>query len=113
MSREMNKAEMDRFEEKFCYKPTGLKTSIDMLAVFVHKDNPIKSLTLAQVDAIFSKTRKAGHEKDITTWGDLGLEGEWANKPINLYGRNASSGTYGFFKEHVLLNGDFKDANKE
>src|SRR4029077_13154693 len=113
MSRPMKQAEIDKFEEKFGYKPTGLATSIDMLAVYVHKDNPIKSLTLPQLDAIFSKTRKAGYAKDITTWGDLGLEGEWADKPISLYGRNSASGTYGFFKEHVLLNGDFKDSVKE
>ena len=84
-----------------------------MLAVYVHKDNPIKSLTLQQVDAVFSKTRKAGNEKDIRTWGDLGLEGEWADKPISLFGRNAASGTYGYFKEHVLLNGDYKATVKE
>lgn len=113
MSRPMKKAEIDEFEKKFGYPPTAIPTSLDMLAVYVHKDNPLKSLTMAQVDAIFSKTRKAGSEKDITTWGDLGLEGVWADKPINLYGRNAASGTYGYFKEHALLSGDFKDAVKE
>jgi phosphate transport system substrate-binding protein len=113
MSRPMKQAEIDRFEEKFGYKPVGLPTSIDMLAVYVHKDNPIQSLTMQQVDAIFSKTRKAGHNKDINTWGELGLEGEWADKPISLYGRNSASGTYGYFKEHALLNGDYKDAVKE
>ena len=113
MSRPMKKAEIDDFEKKFNYPPTTLSTCVDTLAVYVHKDNPIKSLTLGQIDAIFSKTRKAGTDKDITTWGDLGLEGDWAKKPINLYGRNSASGTYGFFKEHVLLNGDYKDAVKE
>jgi phosphate transport system substrate-binding protein len=113
MSRPMKQAEMDAFEKVFGYKPTGLPTSIDMLAVYVHKDNPIKSLTLQQVDAIFSKTRKGGYGKDIRTWGDLGLEGAWANMPVSIYGRNSASGTYGFFKEHVLLNGDYKDAVKE
>ena len=48
-----------------------------------------------------------------TTWGQLGLTGEWAAKPISLYGRNSASGTYGFFKEHTLKNGDFKDSVKE
>jgi phosphate transport system substrate-binding protein len=84
-----------------------------MLAVYVHKDNPLKGLTLQQVDAIFSKTRNGGYEKDIVTWGDLGLTGEWANKPISLYGRNSASGTYGFFKEHALFKGDYKDSVKE
>jgi len=113
MSRPMKSSEVADFEKKFGYKPTSLPTSIDMLAVFVHKDNPIKSLTLAQADAIFSKTRKRGAEKDVRTWGDLGLKGQWANKPISIYGRNSASGTYGFFKEHVLGNGDYKDSVKE
>ncbi len=113
MSRPMKDKEIDAFEKQYGYKPTALPTSIDMLAVYVHKDNPIKGLTLAQVDAIFSKNRKAGYAKDIVTWGDAGLTGEWADKPISLYGRNSASGTYGFFKEHVLANGDYKDSVKE
>lgn len=113
MSREMKGAEVDEFEKKVGYKPTALPTSIDMLAVYVHKDNPIASLTLQQVDAIFSKTRKGGAANDIRTWGELGLTGEWASKPISLYGRNSASGTYGYFKEHALFKGDFKDSVKE
>jgi phosphate transport system substrate-binding protein len=113
MSREMKSQEIDEFEAKYGYKPTGLRTSIDMLAVYVHKDNPIQELSLQQIDAIFSKTRKGGAAEDITTWGQLGLTGEWANKPISLYGRNSASGTYGYFKEHALFKGDFKDGVKE
>ncbi len=113
MSRPMKAKEIDDFEKKFGYKPTAIPTSIDMLAVYVHKDNPIKSLSFEQVDAIFSKTRKRGFAKDIVTWGDLGASGEWADKQISIYGRNAASGTYGYFKEHVLQNGDFKDSVKE
>jgi phosphate transport system substrate-binding protein len=113
MSREMKPSEIDDFEKKFGYKPTGLKVAIDMLAVYVHKDNPIKELSLEQVDAIFSKNRKGGFEKDITTWGDLGLKGEWADRPISLYGRNAASGTNAFFKEHALFGGDYKATVKE
>ena len=113
MSRDMKNQEIDQFEAKYGYKPTGLRTSIDMLAVYVHKDNPIQSLTLQQVDAIFSKTRKGGLDKDIRTWGDLGLTGDWADKPISLYGRNSASGTYGYFKEHALFKGDYKDEVKE
>jgi len=113
MSRRMKSREVDSFEKKYGYKPTFLRTSIDMLAVYVNKDNPIKGLSLQQVDAIFSKTRKGGHAKEIRTWGELGLTGEWANKPISLYGRNSASGTYGFFKEHALFEGDYKDSVKE
>jgi phosphate transport system substrate-binding protein len=113
MSRAMKGTEIDAFEKKFGYKPTQFRTSIDALAVFVNKDNPISCLTLEQVEQIFSKSRRASHQGDIKTWGDLGLTGEWANKPISLYGRNSASGTYGFFKEHVLKNGDYKDTVKE
>ena len=113
MSREMKGAEIDAFEGRYGYKPTALGTSIDMLAVYVHKDNPVKGMTMQQVDAIFSKNRKGGYAQDIATWGQVGLSGEWANRPISLYGRNSASGTYGFFKEHALFKGDYKDSVKE
>jgi phosphate transport system substrate-binding protein len=113
MSRPMKGTEIDAFEKKFGYKPTGLRSAVDALAVFVNKDNPIKCLTIAQVDAIFSKSRRYGHKEDIRTWGQLGLTGDWANRPISLFGRNSASGTYGFFKDHALKNGDYKDELKE
>ncbi|MBM3382719.1 MAG: PstS family phosphate ABC transporter substrate-binding protein [Betaproteobacteria bacterium] len=113
MSRPMKNEEISAFKAKFGYDPTPVKTSLDVLAVYVHRDNPIKSLSLQDVDAIFSKTRKSGAKKDIATWGDLGLTGEWANKPIQLYGRNSASGTYGYFKENALAKGDLKDTVKE
>ena len=113
MSRPMKGKEVDDFEKKFGYKPVPIRSAVDALAVFVHKDNPIKCLTLQQVDAIFSKTRKGGVDKDVTTWGQIGLAGEWASRPISLYGRNSASGTYGFFKEVTLFNGDYKDSVKE
>ncbi|MDQ3171442.1 MAG: PstS family phosphate ABC transporter substrate-binding protein [Acidobacteriota bacterium] len=113
MSRPMRATEIDQFEARHGYKPTELKTSYDALAVYVHKDNPIEKLTLAQVEAIFGKSRRRGHKQSVTTWGQLGLTGDWANRPISLYGRNSASGTYGFFKEHVLKNGDYRDTVKE
>ncbi|HEY2773159.1 MAG TPA: phosphate ABC transporter substrate-binding protein [Candidatus Binatia bacterium] len=112
MSRPMKDEEIAAFRTAFGYAPTVVATSIDSLAVFVNKDNPIKSLTFEQIDGVFSKTHASGG-KDIVTWGDLGLTGEWKDKPISLYGRNSASGTYGFFKEHALSKGDFKDTVKE
>jgi phosphate transport system substrate-binding protein len=112
MSRPMRATEIDSFEAKFGYKPTEIRTAYDALAVYVNKDNPIEKITLAQVDAVFSKTRRRGG-KNAATWGDLGLSGDWASRPISLYGRNSASGTYGFFKEHALKNGDFRDQVKE
>jgi phosphate transport system substrate-binding protein len=113
MSRPMKGTEIDQFEKKYGYKPTAIRTSVDALAVFVNKDNPLKCMSMAQVDAVFSKSRRHGYKEDIKTWGQLGLTGEWASKPISLYGRNSASGTYGFFKEHALKNGDYKDEVKE
>lgn len=112
-SRQFRATELDQFETKYGYKPTELKASYDALAVYVNKDNPIEKLTLAQVEAVFSKSRKRGHKDDVTTWGQLGLTGDWANRPMSLYGRNSASGTYGFFKEHTLKNGDYKNTVKE
>ena len=113
MSREMKGEEIDKFEKKYGYKPTKVAVAIDTLAVFVHKNNAIKSLSLQQVDAMFSKTRKGGSAKDLKTWGELGLTGEAANRTLSLYGRNSASGTYGYFKEHALFKGDYKDTVKE
>ena len=113
MSRKMKGKEMDAFEAKFGYKPTPFPVAIDALAVYVNKDNPIPGMTVAQVDAAFSKTRRQGYKNDITTWGNLGLKGAFSKMPISLYGRNSASGTYGFFKKKVLQNGDYRDQVKE
>lgn len=113
MSRPMKGVEMDDFEKKYGYKPSSMRVAVDALGVFVHKDNPIKCMSMAQVDAIFSKSRKHGGKQDIKTWGQLGLTGEWASRPVSMYGRNSASGTYGYFKEVGLANGDFKDSVKE
>lgn len=113
MSRMMKSSEVDAFEAKFGYPPTPYPVAIDALALFVNKDNPIKGLTIPEVDALFSKSRRQGHAVDPTSWGQIGLNGDWAAAPISLYGRNSASGTYGFFKEHALKNGDFKDQVKE
>jgi phosphate transport system substrate-binding protein len=107
MSREMKDEEIAAFEDKYGYKPTAIPVAIDALAVMVNKDNPIKGLTIPQVDAIFSSTRKCGHEADIENWGQAGVAA-WQAKTIQLYGRNSVSGTYGYFKEHALCKGDFK-----
>ena len=113
MSRAMKPSEIDKFEKHYGYKPVQLGTSIDMLAVYVNKDNPLDGLSLQQLDAIFSSTRKLGAKQDITSWGQVGLEGDWANLPISRYGRNSASGTYGYFKKKVLGDGDYKSSVKE
>jgi phosphate transport system substrate-binding protein len=113
MSRAMRDSEQREFEAKYGYPATEVPVAIDMVAVYVNKDNPIEGLTMEQVDAIFSATRACGYDKDIKTWGDAGMTGAWANRDITLYGRNAVSGTYGFFKEIALCGGDFRSTVNE
>lgn len=108
MSRAMKSKEIEAFEKRHGYKPTPVRVAIDALAVFVHKDNPIEGLTIPEVDAIFSSTRKCGLNEQINRWGGLGMEGAWANRDLQLYGRNSVSGTYGYFKEEALCDGDFR-----
>ena len=113
MSRLMKDKEVEAFEKRHGYKPTPVPVAIDALAVFVHKDNPLEGLSLQQVDAIFSSTRTCGGAEDVTNWGQLGLEGAWDSRGIQLYGRNSVSGTYGYFKQYALCKGDFKNTVNE
>jgi phosphate transport system substrate-binding protein len=105
MSRKMKDKEIGAFESKFGYKPTPIRVAIDALAVYTHKDNPLEGLSISQVDAIFSATRKCGYSEDISNWSQLGSN----LGSIQIYGRNSVSGTYGYFKKKALCKGDFKD----
>jgi phosphate transport system substrate-binding protein len=113
MSRMMKAKEIEDFEKKYGYKPTAVGTSIDTIGVYLNKDNPLDCLSIPQVDAIFSATRRCGHSEDITRWGQVGLTGAWANRDFTIYSRNAVSGTYGFFKDNALCKGDYKPTINE
>jgi phosphate transport system substrate-binding protein len=113
MSREMKASEIQAFEARYGYPPTQVRVAVDALAVYVHRDNPLAQLTMAQVDAIFSKNRLCGAPAALSTWGALGVQGPLAARPIRLYGRNSASGTYGYFKQVALCEGDFADQVKE
>ena len=113
MSRLMRSSEVQSFEDRFGYPPTPVGTSIDVLAVYVNKDNPLECMSIPEVDAVFSVGRRCGHPDDITRWGDLGLEGAWIKRDFALYSRNAVSGTYGYFKDNALCGGDFKPSINE
>lgn len=113
MSRKMKDKEIEAFESRFGYKPVAVPVAIDALAVFVHKDNPIEGMTIAQVDAVFSSTRKCGHPEDVQRWGQLGMSGQWLARDIQMFGRNSVSGTYGYFKGKALCKGDFKNGVNE
>lgn len=113
MSRKMKNKEIEAFERRHGYKPTAIRVAIDALAVYVHKDNPIKGMTVPEVDAVFSLTRKCGYKNDVNSWGDLGLTGGWKERSVQLYGRNSVSGTYGYFKKKGLCKGDFRNSVNE
>ncbi len=113
MSRPMNADEIAAFEKKYGYKPAHFRVAADALAIYVNKDNPILCLTMQQVDQIFSATRQGSGSRSIDSWGGVGLTGEWATKPIAIYGRNSLSGTYEFFRSNVLYNGDYKESVKQ
>jgi len=113
MSRKMKPGEEEAFEKKRGYKPLAVAVAVDALAVYTHRDNPLQGLSMLQLDAIISEGRRCGHPEGISTWGQLGLTGDWADLPIQLYGRNSVSGTYGYFKKAALCKGDFKDEVNE
>ena len=113
MSRAMKDKEIEAFEARHGYKPTAIRVAVDALAVYVHKDNPIQSMTIPQVDAVFSVTRRCVADADLSRWGELGLSGSWQDRPVQLYGRNSVSGTYGYFKQAALCSGDFKNTVNE
>lgn len=108
MSRKMKAKELEAFEKKYGYKPTAIPVAIDALAVFVNKDNPVKGLSITQVDGIFSSTHKCKGSTDIAKWSDAGVTGKLGSMDVQLYGRNSVSGTYGYFKKHALCKGDYK-----
>jgi len=113
MSREMKDNEIEAFESRYGYKPTAIPVAIDALAVYVHKDNPIDGMTIQQVDAIFSSNQRCGYSQNIETWGQLAMRGPWERRDIQLFGRNSVSGTYGYFKDVALCEGDFKNSVNE
>ena len=112
MSRPMTAEESAAFEAKYGYKVSRFRVAVDALAVYVNKDNPIPCLTLPQVSGIFSSNHKAPGSVNIRTWGDLGLTGDWAARPLTLYSRNTLSGTYEYFRETALYGGDYKPGIK-
>ena len=114
VSRELKPDDIKGFKEKFGYAPLSVPISggsyrhfgaLDAVAFVVHKDNPIEKLTFEQLDAMFSSTRHRGG-KPITKWGDVGLTGEWADKPVKLYGIKPWNGFEEFVRQRVLSVGD-------
>ncbi|MFI5357443.1 MAG: PstS family phosphate ABC transporter substrate-binding protein, partial [Opitutales bacterium] len=117
VGREALPKEHDDFVKKFGYEPFAIKVATGSLGslgktatsiVLVAKSNPIPGLTFKQLDQIYSQSHHRGGEA-ITTWGQLGLTGEWATRPIHLYGLKPPNGIEQFFKWKVLENGAWRD----
>lgn len=105
---QLSDAETNEFVAQHGYEPTALPVAVDAVALYVHKDNPLPGLTLDQVDAIFSSTRKRGAKTAVSQWGQLGLADRWRDLPIQLYGRERLSEARAFVKEYGLAGGEFK-----
>ncbi len=124
VSRELKPDDISKFKAKFGYDPLSVPISggsyrhfgaLDAVAFFVNKDNPIEQITFKQLDQMYSSTHARGGTA-ITKWGDLGLTGEWADKPINLYGIRPWNGFEEFVRQRVLSadgqRGDWRDGIK-
>lgn len=113
MSRRMTFDEANAFFERYGYAPTAIPVAIDALAIFVNRHNPLEAITLTQLDAVFSDTRRCGANSGVTHWGGLGLDGDWQDRHIGRHGRNAASGSQAVFKREALCKGDFRrDTNQ-
>ena len=121
VAREMLPAEEQEFEKKFGYKPYAVRVAggsyrtpgkTHAIAFFVNEKNPVGKLSFAQIDAIFSTTRKRGY-KEVTKWGDVGATGEWADKPIHLWGLIRPNGIAHFLEDRVLNGGEWKSGIEE
>lgn len=113
MSRVMTAAESGAFVRRYGYPPLAVPVALDALVILVNEHNPLQTLKVSQLDAIFSITRRCGDAPAITQWGQLGLDGPWRKLPLLRYGRNSASGTYGFFRQRVLCGGDMLNTVNE
>jgi phosphate transport system substrate-binding protein len=117
ISREMMGREETPFIDKFGYKPLAVavaggslavKAFTDSIVFIVNKDNPLDEISFPQLDAMYSLTHNRGIREPITTWGQLGLKGEWADKPIHLWGVQIPNGYDNFVNMHVLATGQWR-----
>lgn len=117
IGREMMGREETPFVEKFGYKPLAVavaggsfrvKAFTDAIVFIVHKDNPLNEITFQQLDAIYSSTRNRGVREPIITWGQLGLKGDWADKPIHVWGVEIPNGYDNFVNQKALADGQWR-----
>lgn len=107
ISTPLNEAQRQRFIDRYNYAPTTTPVALDGVAVFVNTSNPLANISLPQLDAIYSRTRRCGAKKSIRSWGELGVGSALAQLPINAVGLSNGSGAYSLFRRKALCGGDF------
>ncbi|MGR2738535.1 phosphate ABC transporter substrate-binding protein [Billgrantia sp. Q4P2] len=111
MSRPMDEEERQAFIQRHGYAPVEVEVARDALAVIVHRHHALESLRLAEVDAIFSRSRRCGGERDINRWEQLAIDDRAGR--IELHGRNPASGSYGLFRQRALCGGEYRQRLNE
>lgn len=111
--REFTTDEVKAFQAKFGYMPMRIPVCLDANIVFVNKNNPLATISMEQLDAIYSKGRLGGAKSPALVWGDLGLRGEWAKLPIHAYAPGQGTATYESITEKALLHGEFRPGVEE
>lgn len=109
LARELTAAEMKAFRDKYGYMPMRMPVGMDANVVFVNKSNPLASITMEQLDAIYSRSRKGGAKEPATTWGDLSVRGELAKRRIDAFSRGEGSAVRSSFQAMALQNGEFRE----
>jgi phosphate transport system substrate-binding protein len=109
LSRTISPEEIKAFQEKFGYPPTVLTPCLERTAIYVNKTNPIKGLTITQLDAMFGTECKRGAKEPCRTWGQLGLTGKWAKLPVTVHGRTFDTGSQVFLQEAVMLGSPMRE----
>jgi phosphate binding protein len=121
VAREMLPKEEQAFTAKFGYKPLAVRVAggsyrtpgkTHAIAFFVNKQNPIRQLTFGQIDAMYSTTRKR-EGKEVHTWGDVGVAGDFADKPVHLWGLIRPNGIAYFLQMRILKGGEYRDGITE
>ena len=108
LAREMTPPELKAFEAKHGYAPIRIPLCIDATIVFVNRSNPLRKISMGELDAIYGTKRLGGAKEELKTWGDLGLRGEWKGRNITPYSREKTTAIGQLFREQVLLKGEAK-----
>jgi phosphate transport system substrate-binding protein len=127
--REIQPSELAAAARRWGYAPWGIAvasgsyatpSNTHAIAIYVNASNPLERINLAQLDAIYSSTRRRGAPRAIATWGQLGLTGEWADRPVHAFGMvvnrkvgNPHAGIVAYLMERLMLGGEFRPDTRQ